>query len=95
MSFAGGMHLHINTQAEQVSMAVWLSRGYEDRLCKLLVDMGVAEGEVSPMDMVGVLSCPHNSFGRHSAYFTPGHQVRLHPASFRSYGVACLEAPSI
>ena len=51
-------------------MAVWLSRGYEDRLCKLLVDMGVAEGEVSqqaPMDMVGVLSCPHNSFGRHTS----------------------------
>ena len=55
VSFAGGMHLHINTQSEQVSMAVWLSRGYEDRLCKLLVDICVAEGEVSQqatMDMV-------------------------------------------
>ena len=34
VSFAGGMHLHINTQTEQVSMASWLARGYEDRLCK-------------------------------------------------------------
>ena len=70
VSFAGGMHLHINTQSEQVSMAVWLARGYEDRLCKLLVDMCVAEGGVSqqaPMDMVGVLSCPPHSFGRHTS----------------------------
>ena len=70
VSFAGGMHLHINTQTEQVSRASWLARGYEDRLCKLLVDMGVAEREVSPqapMDMVGVLSCPPNSFGRHTS----------------------------
>ena len=27
-----------------------------------------------------------------AAYFTPGHQGRLHPASTCSYGVACLEA---
>ena len=70
VSFAGGLHLHINTQAEQVSRASWFARGYEDRLCKLLVDMGVSEREVSPqapMDMVGVLSCPPNSFGRHTS----------------------------
>ena len=29
VSFTGGMHFHVNAQAEQVSMAVWLSRGYE------------------------------------------------------------------
>ena len=28
----GGMHFRVNAQAEQVSMAVWLSRGYEERL---------------------------------------------------------------
>ena len=70
MSFAGGLHFHINTQAEQVSRASWFARGYEDRLCRLLVDMGVSEREVSPqapMDMVGVLSCPPNSFGRHTS----------------------------
>ena len=48
MSFAGGVHLHINTQRQQVSMASWQARGYEDRLCKLLVDMCVTEEEVSP-----------------------------------------------
>ena len=29
-------------------MASWQARGYEDRLCKLLVDMCVTEEEVSP-----------------------------------------------
>ena len=36
VSFNGGMHFHVNSQAEQASMAVWLSRGYEERLCRLL-----------------------------------------------------------
>ena len=70
VSFAGGVHLHINAQHEQASMASWLSRGYEGRLCTLLVDMCVTLEEVSPeapMDMIGVLSCPPNSFGRHTA----------------------------
>ena len=70
VSFAGGVHLHINTQREQASMASWLTRGYEGRLCKLLVDMGVTEEEIStqaPMDMIGVLSCRPNSFGRHTS----------------------------
>jgi hypothetical protein len=48
VSFAGGVHLHINAQNEQASMTSWLPRGDEGWLCTLLVDMCVTEEEVSP-----------------------------------------------
>ena len=94
VSFAGGMHIHINTQTGQVIMASWLARGYEDKLCRLLMKMGVTEREVSPRaprNMVRVLSCPPNSFGRHTSLLvTRAGSI----ASLCSHVVACFEAIS-